>query len=240
MDVLDFSVWWIACLATLGLGAFEGILVAVAVSLLLIVFQSVNPPIVVLGWRAACGRWMSMDTYNDAREREGILAYRIEGPLFYANIERMQEWLEDTELQYADMNRPLQGIVMSAASLPLVDTTAIQALHHLMTSYKKRGVKFLIANASGEPQRLFEEVLVKDNLLPERCLEGNWSVEDCIQHMKSADSKAGELQVPPPKRRSRPPESPVAWEQLEEGKNQKTKAIRRASQLASPQNKIEA
>jgi len=237
MDVLDFSVWWIACLATLGLGAFEGILVAVAVSLLLIVFQSVNPPIVVLGWRASRQRWMSMNTYEDARERDGVLAFRIEGPLFYANIERMQEWLEDTELQYAAMNRPLQGIVMSAAALPLVDTTAIQALHHLIVSYKKRGVVFLIANASGEPQRLFEEVLVKDHLLPERCLEGNWSVEDCIQHMKEADSRAGKARVG--RKKSRPPQSPVIAEELEEGTSKtKMKAIVRASQLMIGSQKI--
>mmetsp|Transcript_58839 Transcript_58839/g.182766 ORF Transcript_58839/g.182766 Transcript_58839/m.182766 type:complete len:695 (-) Transcript_58839:114-2198(-) len=185
MYYLDFVVWWVACLCTLTFGAFAGILVAVCTSLLLIVYQVADPPIIPLGYVERRGRWMNLWSHDDARERSGILVFRLEGPLFYANIESLQEWLAEQEVASGAGGQPLQAVVLSAAAMPFVDTTAIQALRQTIENYRQRNISFMVANASGQPARIFKQVLV--DLLEAKHFD--LTVQECIDHLLQEEGR---------------------------------------------------
>eukprot|EP00930_Biecheleria_cincta_P029701 TRINITY_DN2062_c0_g1_i1.p1 TRINITY_DN2062_c0_g1~~TRINITY_DN2062_c0_g1_i1.p1 ORF type:complete len:696 (-),score=120.92 TRINITY_DN2062_c0_g1_i1:142-2193(-) len=181
MHALDFVIWWIACLCTLFLGAFEGIIFAVAASLVLLIYQVADPQIVTLGWVEDRKRWLSLKVFENARPREGIIVFRIEGPLFYANIEAVQDWLEEVEAAAVEQDGPLKAIILSAAAMPLVDTTAVQALQSLVQAYDSRNIAFLVANATGQPAQIFQDVL--GDKLPADLLQSSATVQECVDYL---------------------------------------------------------
>merc|ERR1712194_697141 len=110
-----------------------------------------------------------------------------------------------------DESQHLHGIIMSAAAISFVDTTAIQCLQELLKAYKKRGVTFVIANSFGQAGRAFQSGLAKDekgnDLLPADSINRFCHVEDCkkiidkLQKMSFADaSMSGSRAVRPLKR----------------------------------------
>jgi len=164
---MDIVVWCVGFLCTLYFGAFEGILMAVFMSLCLILYQVVNPDIAQLGYKATTqndseGRarmWVNR-SHVDAREENGILVFRLEGPLFYANVESVQEWLEEREVLYAEeTGETYKGIILSASAVSFVDTSAMSTLGEMMKSYAERGVLFFVANTFGQVGRLMADTL---------------------------------------------------------------------------------
>jgi len=192
--VVDFTVWWIACLSTLSLGALNGIVCAVAVSLALILYQVADPPITTLGWDTERETWLNIKAHDEARQRSGILVFRVEGPLFYANVENIQEWLQQKEIDADVRGRPLRALILSAAAMPFIDTTALDALRQMLQDYHKRNVVFMVANATGQPQRILKHVL--SDFLPAASMEDCWTVQECIQHFLADEPRPEELGVP--------------------------------------------
>lgn len=196
--LVDFSVWWTAFLFTLFFGAFRGILGAVFVSLLLVLYQVADPPIARLGFSSARGRWLNMKAHGDAQPRAGIVAFRLEGPLFYANVERLEEWLAEVEVAASLEGQPVKAMILSAAAMPFVDTTALESLKQLVKAYRKRNITFLVSNACGQPQKILQ--LALGDSLPEESLTAPWTTEECVRWL------AGQAQLA--KEAASAPESP--------------------------------
>jgi len=179
--VTDFLVWWVAFLFTLFLGALKGILGAVVVSLVLIVYQVADPPITTLGYCQCRNRWLNIKERRDTEQRPGILAVRPEGPLFYANIERLEEFLDEMEIAASAADEPLKAIILSFAAVSFLDTSALEALQIMIDAYSKRNIGLLVAHASGQPCQILKHALGEH--FPEHCLTTPWSVEECVQHL---------------------------------------------------------
>lgn len=166
----EMFTWIIGFSCTLCLGAFQGMLAAVVTSLVIILYQVVNPDIVELGFRERDGedthssrarKWMALDRAGACREH-GILVLRMEGPLFYANVERLQEWVEEQELDYSErsgIDNSLDGIILSASAIPFMDTSAVQTLYALIKTCAGRGTLFCIANTFGTTGRIAADKL---------------------------------------------------------------------------------
>eukprot|EP00913_Durusdinium_trenchii_P017325 g16293.t1 len=183
LDVLlsrELEVWCVAFLFTIVFGAFKGILGAVTVSLLMVLYQVADPPIARLGFCEERGRWMAVKAHHEVRQRLGVVAFRLEGPLFYANVERLEdgdEWLAEMEVASGAAGQPVKAVILSAAAMPFVDTTALESMKQLLLSYTQRNIAFLVSNVSGQPQKILQHVL--GDLLPEGCLTSSWTTEDC-------------------------------------------------------------
>jgi len=164
---MDIVVWLSGFGFTLWFGAFKGIVIAVFISLSLILYQVVNPEVTRLGYKRSTDtphhvrarKWVDR-THPEAVEEEGILVFRLEGPLFYANVDSVQEWLETQEVEYSEeKGHTFKGIILSAAAVPFIDTSAMSALGEMLKSYSERGILFFVANTFGQAGRL-----VSDNL----------------------------------------------------------------------------
>ncbi|CAK9038115.1 Sulfate transporter 4.1 [Durusdinium trenchii] len=190
--LVDVSVWWVAFLFTIVFGAFKGILGAVTVSLLMVLYQVADPPIARLGFCEERGRWMAVKAHHEVRQRLGVVAFRLEGPLFYANVERLEEWLAEMEVASGAAGQPVKAVILSAAAMPFVDTTALESMKQLLLSYTQRNIAFLVSNVSGQPQKILQHVL--GDLLPEGCLTSSWTTEDCVRYLskQAAEAEASE------------------------------------------------
>eukprot|EP00927_Polykrikos_kofoidii_P072496 TRINITY_DN68605_c0_g1_i1.p1 TRINITY_DN68605_c0_g1~~TRINITY_DN68605_c0_g1_i1.p1 ORF type:complete len:670 (-),score=85.54 TRINITY_DN68605_c0_g1_i1:121-2130(-) len=157
----DLAIWCIAFFGTLTLGAFLGMCLAALISLLLIIYAVAEPGFAVLGHRfdeSGDSQWVNIRGHQDAKEEDTVLIFRIQGPMFYANSDRLREYLEEQQL--ASRRAKLQAVIFSAASVSFVDSTAVHALKEAIESCTQRGIRFYIASAYGPARRLFERVLL--------------------------------------------------------------------------------
>ncbi|CAK9034029.1 Sulfate transporter 4.1 [Durusdinium trenchii] len=189
--VTDFLVWWVAFLFTLFLGALKGILGAVVVSLVLIVYQVADPPITTLGYCQCRHRWLNVKERRDTEQHPGVLAVRPEGPLFYANTERLEEWLDEMEISASMAGCPVKAIILSFAAVSFMDTSALEALSTMIEAYAKRNIVLLVAHASGQPRQLLMHAL--GDGFPENSLSTPWTVEECVQHLLQQQLQAQEF-----------------------------------------------
>ena len=88
-------------------GVLEGILIAVVLSILLFFRRSWWPEGEVLGRVRELDGWHSTDRYPEAEEADGVLVYRWEAPLFFANAGIFrQEIRKLVEAPEPSMGRP--------------------------------------------------------------------------------------------------------------------------------------
>jgi len=186
----DVYVWYIAFVGTLLLGAFAGMCVAVFVSLILVIYRVAEPDFSTLGKRSKDNQWMSRNRFPEVSRVKGTLVCRLEGPLFYANGERLQERLEDEQLKYADKDKKeaIKRIIFSASSVSFVDSTGIAVLKEIVESCKVRGVSFYIANAYGGTREYFVQEIVP--LL--KCKDICQSVHETIKQADALEEESSD------------------------------------------------
>ena len=157
----DLAVWVAAFLGTLVFGAFAGVVLAVAMSLLLVLYSVTTPNVSVLDRRASDGQWTSSPALPGLRHvsRQTTLVVRVEGPLWYANCERFHDQLNSLELASARQGDETLAIVLQAASVSFVDATALGTLEEMLRSWQLRSVHFYVASAYGQPKALLEAAL---------------------------------------------------------------------------------
>jgi high affinity sulfate transporter 1 len=133
----------IACfLGVVIIGVIPGILIAVALSLLDFVRRAWAPHDAVMGRAEGVKGYHDVTRYPDAKQIPGLLLYRWDAPLFFANAdtfrERIVELVDAAEI-------PVRWVVVAAEPITDVDTTAADAIAELDTELEARGAELAFA-----------------------------------------------------------------------------------------------
>jgi sulfate permease, SulP family len=152
----------IAATTTLGVvlvGVLEALVVAVALSLLDVVRRSATPHDAVLGWVERLGRYADVRLHPRATITPGVLVYRLDDRLFFANASyvrgRIREAIDGAPA-------PVRWLVFDAEALSHVDATGVQALHELIGSLQDEGITFVAARLKDPMRRTFRDVGLLD------------------------------------------------------------------------------
>ena len=132
------SAFLLSVVATLGvvlLGVLQGILLAVVLSILLFFRDSWWPHGEVLGLVPSLGGWHDLDRYPDAEEVDGIVVFRWEAPLFFANSGIFRQQVR----RLARRRRP-RWIVLQCEAITDIDVTAADMLERLDRELNDQGV----------------------------------------------------------------------------------------------------
>jgi MFS superfamily sulfate permease-like transporter len=113
----------------------QGILIAVALSILLFFRRNWWPHGEVLGRVQELDGWHNADRYPDAQEVTGIVIFRWEAPLFFANAGIFREQVRALVRQ----RRP-RWIVLQCEAVTDVDVTAADMLEGLDKELNEQGV----------------------------------------------------------------------------------------------------
>lgn len=139
------SEWMLAVtttLAVLVLGALYGVLAAIGVSVLDLLRRVARPHDAVLGFVPGLAGMHDVDDYPSASPVPGLLVYRYDAPLFFANAENFRE----RALAAVDASTdPVQWFVLNAEANVEVDLTALDALDQLRSELHSRGIEFAMA-----------------------------------------------------------------------------------------------
>jgi SulP family sulfate permease len=123
-------------------GVLEALLVAVALSIVDVARRSATPHDAVLGWVQRLGRYADVRLHPSARVTPGVLVYRLDDRLFFANSGyvggRIREAIHGAPT-------PVRWLVFDAEALSHVDATGVDALTGLVRSLRDQGITLLLA-----------------------------------------------------------------------------------------------
>jgi MFS superfamily sulfate permease-like transporter len=139
----------VATSAVILLGVLQGILIAVALSILLFFRRNWWPHGEVLGRVPQLGGWHNVGRYPDAELTDGVVILRWEAPLFFANAGIFRELVR--ELVRTEHPR---WIVLQCEAITDVDVTAADMLEHLDLELNEDGVNLAFVELRGRLQDL--------------------------------------------------------------------------------------
>ena len=129
----------LSLVATVGVvlfGVLQGILLAVVLSILLFFRRSWWPYGEILGHEIpALDGWHSVERYPDARQEPGILVFRWEAPLFFANAGIFRQQVR----RLVRRDRP-RWFVLQCEAITDIDVTAADMLERLDVELNAQGV----------------------------------------------------------------------------------------------------
>lgn len=128
------------------LGVIQGIFIAVAISLLVFVWRAWRPYCAVLGRVDNMKGYHDIIRHPEARRVPGLVLFRWDAPLFFANAEMFRE-----SVLRAVSTAPTTTRWLVAAAEPVtdVDSTAADVLQELHAELKAAGVTLCFAQMKG-------------------------------------------------------------------------------------------
>ena len=150
------SEFWLAVVTAFGVltvGVLQGILVAVVLSLVSILYRIARPHDALLDDVDAAGGtvYRSVADKETALTEPGLIVYRFDAPLVFANAAFFTERLEGL---IANAGPGLKCIILDAEPISDFDSTAAEALETLDGDLERRGVDLWIARANAPLREL--------------------------------------------------------------------------------------
>mgnify|MGYP000867446936 FL=1 len=134
-------------IAVLLLGVLYGVIAAVGLSILNVLRRVARPHDAVLGFVPGMPGMHDIDDYPEARPEPGLLIYRYDAPLFFANAENFVARAVKSVDENPD---PVEWFILNAESNSEMDLTAIDALATLRQDLAARGIHFGMARVKSE------------------------------------------------------------------------------------------
>lgn len=153
----EFLIAVAAFLGVAIIGVLEGVVVAMALSLLDFVGRASRPHDAVLGRVSDRPGYHDVGRAGGGRIEPGVLVYRFDAPLFYANADRFRSRIRGL----ARRTRWLRLIVIEASAIGDIDVTAARMLGELQAEFDEKGVRLVVAGAVGRVR----DLLVDDDLM---------------------------------------------------------------------------
>ncbi|HEX3333489.1 MAG TPA: SulP family inorganic anion transporter [Acidimicrobiales bacterium] len=144
----------LSLVATLGvvvLGVLQGIVIAIALAIVLFFRRNWQPHGAVLGRVDALGGWHNVERYPEATEQPGVVVFRWEAPLFFANSAAFR-----TQVRRQVRRRRPSWVVIQCQAITDIDVSAAQMLENLDLELNAQGVHMAFVEMR---QRLQELVL---------------------------------------------------------------------------------
>jgi len=173
----------ISLVATSGvifLGVLQGIVVAIVLAVLLFFRRNWWPHGAVLGEVPALGGWHSVAEYPDARQLDGVVVFRWEAPLFFANAGQFRD-----QVRRIVKDRSPRWVVLQCEAVTDIDVTAAEILRDLDEELNAKDVHLAFVELRGRLQALvrrygLDTTLDREHFYP--------SLHQALEHVDSGDA----------------------------------------------------
>jgi len=142
----EFVISLLCFLGVVLFGIIQGVFVAVGVALLHLVWQAWRPHFAVLGRVQGVKGYHDISRHPDARRIPGLVLFRWDAPLFFANAEAFSD---DVLRAVAEAPTATRWVVVAAEPVTDVDITAADALADLQAELTRAGVELCFAEMKG-------------------------------------------------------------------------------------------
>ena len=147
---VNHAEFWLAVVTAFGVltvGILQGILVAVMLSLINVIYHISRPHDALLDDVDAAGGtvYRGVADKETALTEPGLIVYRFDAPLVFANAAFFSERLEEL---VANAGAGLKCVIFDAEAISDFDSTAAEALENLDADLERLGVELWIARAN--------------------------------------------------------------------------------------------
>jgi sulfate permease, SulP family len=140
-------------------GVLQALLLAVALSVVDAVRRSADPHDAVLGYVERLDRYADVRVHPSARIVPGVLVYRLDDRLFFANSNYVRGRIREA---VAGARPPLRWLVFDAEALSHVDATGVSMLTELIESLREESITFVFARLHSPISENLKEAGVLD------------------------------------------------------------------------------
>jgi high affinity sulfate transporter 1 len=137
--------FWLSIVCFVGvavLGAIPGIGLAITIAVIEFLWDGWRPHSAVLGRAHGVKGYHDITRYPDARQIPGLVLFRWDAPLFFANAEFFKERVLDA---VAKSPTPVRWFVVAAEPVTSVDVTAADIVAELVEELRAKGIELCFA-----------------------------------------------------------------------------------------------
>lgn len=161
----DFNSALAAMLGVMVFGPLYGLLIAVGLAVLGLVYRSSRIDMEVMGKvpeeKAA---WGSIRNHPERRTYDGVLVIRLDAPLFWANAAEIQDGI----IAAVDADPTVRALVLDLEATSQLDTTSVDALELLLSQLQERGVELYLVRVFFGARRVLRRAGFDAKLGPDR------------------------------------------------------------------------
>jgi sulfate permease, SulP family len=172
----------VAFVGVVTVGVLWALVIAVSLSILEVVTRSAKPHDAVLGWVPRLGRYANVALHPSARVTPGVVVYRLDDRLFFANAQyftgRVREAVEGAPTE-------TRWVVFDAEGVNTIDASGTEALDQLVRALRRKRVGFVVARLKSPVRDRFDATGLTDLVGEERFVP---NVEAAVQLCVDADT----------------------------------------------------
>lgn len=165
------SIWaaLAALFGVLQMGILKGLIFAVGLTLIVLMRKLSSPQDSVLGRLPGSTNFVDVSRHHQAEQVAGLMIFRPNGILFFANANRIHNRLRELVKQ---AGLSLRTVLINLEASPDVDVTSLEMLVELRKELRASGIDLYFARVADPVRDLFEcsgflQELGEDKILPE-------------------------------------------------------------------------
>jgi SulP family sulfate permease len=159
------SEFWLgiaAFVAVLTLDLLVGVGFAVLLSVVAMLARVARPHAAVLGHVPGLAGMHDVGEYPSARQVTGLMVFRYDSPLFFANAEDFRVRVLDAVSDNVREGLPVRAVLLNCEANVDVDSTAVEAMEALVRELQARGIEVNLARVHVELAELLDRAGILD------------------------------------------------------------------------------
>ena len=162
----DFILAMVALVGVLTAGILPGLMVAVFLSLLIVLYRSSQPRLAVLGKIPGHNAFGNITEYPDAEQIPGLLIVRPDVPLFFANASTMHSQIRGL---VSSAPIPLAAVIIDLGASEDLDISVTDMLKNMIEELDEDHIRLLLADTKSATRSRLEhtgliEIIGEDNI----------------------------------------------------------------------------
>jgi sulfate permease, SulP family len=159
VDPVEVAIAAVTTGCVIYFGVLEALVVAVGLSMIDVVRRSARPHDAVLGWVERLGRYADVSLHPSARVTPGVVVYRLDDRLFFANARYFKGRVREA-IRAAPV--PARWLVLDAEAVTHVDATGLDALLDLTNDLLRDDTTLVVARLRTRMEEQLEDAGVLD------------------------------------------------------------------------------
>jgi MFS superfamily sulfate permease-like transporter len=135
------------------MGILKGLIFAVGLTLIALMRKLSSPQDSVLGMVPGSGNFVDVSRHAQAEQIPGLVIFRPNGVLFFANANRIHNRVRELVKQ---CGQSLRGVLINLEASPDVDVTSLEMLIRLQKELHASGIELYFARVADPVRDLFE------------------------------------------------------------------------------------
>jgi sulfate permease, SulP family len=142
-----------AIVGVLLLGVLPGLLIAVALTIVLLLQRISRPHSAVLGQLPDGSGYGDVERYAEAETVPGLLVFRLDAPLFFANVQVLRGRIRTL---VSEASPPVQVVLLDTEATSGLDIEGVDALGELQEELKQGGAELWLARVRAPVRGMLE------------------------------------------------------------------------------------